>query len=373
MKQYIHKKKRVFVHAYLARNLGDDLFIYILCKRYPSVRFSVLADRSYQDMSREMPNLRVYCNDDRLVKRWDYFLKQVKHVDYGFWKMQIKFSDAVIHIGGSSFVQHSDDYHSFLECDRTLRRLSKRMYLIGSNFGPYTDDNYYHQYYQLFREYDGICFRDCSSYKMFEKLNNVRMAPDVVFQLRKGLDKGRESEKRVLISVIDLEWRGGKYSIREYMEPYEKLIQKAAEFYLEKGYIVDFVSFCEGQGDGRAIDRITGRMEKSDRIRKHCYHNNLKEILVLFSSTQIVIGTRFHSIILGWVYGKKVLPIVYDKKTQNVLDDLGYCNYLKLEELSSCNLADKLEKIHGLEDKMVNQLAGESEEQFWAVDDWLKG
>lgn len=365
--------KRVFVHAYLAGNLGDDLFVYLLCRRYPTVQFRVLADRSYCDAFREVPNLKVYCNDDKSIKRWDRFLERTRHTDHGFWKMQIKFSDAVIHIGGSSFVQHSDDYSASLESDRTLRRLGKRMYLIGSNFGPYTDDNYYRQYYQLFQEYDGICFRDHCSYKMFEKLNNVRMAPDVVFQLRKGLDKRRESEKKVLISVIDMEWRGGKYSIREYMEPYEELIQKAAEFYLEKGYIVDFVSFCEGQGDERAIDRITARMEKYGQIRKHCYHNNLKEILALFSSTQVVIGTRFHSIILGWVYGKKVLPIVYDKKTQNVLDDLGYCNYLKLEELSFCNPEDRLEKIHGLEDKVADQLARESEEQFWAVDDWLKG
>lgn len=337
------------------------------------MQFGVLADQSYRLTFREIPNLKVYCNEDRSVRRWDCFWKKTKHSEHGFWKMKVKLSDAVIHIGGSSFVQHSDDYSAFIESDRILRRLSKRMYLIGSNFGPYTDENYYNDYFQLFQKYEGICFRDRYSYHMFDKLNNVRWAPDVVFQLGRKRNKSQRTEKRVLISVIDLEWRNGKFPIAEYKESYERIIQKIAEYYLVEGYTIDFVSFCDGQGDKRAIDRITERMEKSDRIRKYCYYNNLKEILSLFSSTQIVIGTRFHSIILGWVYGKKVLPIVYDEKTQNVLDDLGYCNYLKLEELNSCDLINCLKRLQGLDNRVAERMFRESEGQFWAVDDWLKG
>ena len=34
--------KRVMIHAYLAGNLGDDLFVVMLCRRYPNIKFHIL-------------------------------------------------------------------------------------------------------------------------------------------------------------------------------------------------------------------------------------------------------------------------------------------------------------------------------------------
>lgn len=363
--------KRVFVHAYFAGNFGDDLFVYILCKRYPETRFCILTDSRYQYKRTfsDINNLKIYYYDDIKVKKWDSFWKRIKNADQGFWKMLLKISDATVHIGGSSFVQHFDDYSSFLEYDRTLRRLSRKMYLIGSNFGPYTDENYYHQYYELFRRYDGICFRDLHTYQLFKKLNNVRYAPDVVFNLECNESAG--SSRKVIISVINMEERNGKFSISQYTDLYEKIIQRIAEYYVEREYEVVFVSFCESQGDEKAINRIIERLEEREKVQVLFYHNKIKEVLQLFSEAQIVIGTRFHSIILGWLNKKKVLPIVYDEKTKNVLDDLNYNNYLNLEEMESCDLEDKLERIEELRDEVVDVLKNEAYMQFWALDKLL--
>ena len=151
----------------------------------------------------------------------------------------------------------------------------------------------------------------------------------------------------------------------------EKIIQRIAEYYVEREYEVVFVSFCESQGDEKAINRIIERLEEREKVQVLFYHNKIKEVLQLFSEAQIVIGTRFHSIILGWLNKKKVLPIVYDEKTKNVLDDLNYNNYLNLEEMESCDLEDKLERIEELRDEVVDVLKNEAYMQFWALDKLL--
>ena len=78
------------------------------------------------------------------------FGKKVFGIENGYWKMLLKLSDAVIHIGGSSFVQHYDDFTALYASDKEIRRLSKKLFLVGVNFGPYTDDAYYRKYYELF-------------------------------------------------------------------------------------------------------------------------------------------------------------------------------------------------------------------------------
>ena len=40
--------KKVFVYAYMAQNLGDDLMVRILCDRYPRVQFNLYADNFYK-------------------------------------------------------------------------------------------------------------------------------------------------------------------------------------------------------------------------------------------------------------------------------------------------------------------------------------
>ena len=65
---------------------------------------------------------------------------------------------------------------------------------------------------------------------------------------------------------------------------------------------------------------------KSERIavRTLYYWNNIQEVLTELASSNTVIGTRFHAVILGLLAGAEVLPIMYSNKTGYVLDDLGF-------------------------------------------------
>ena len=133
--------KRVMIHAYLAGNLGDDLFVAMLCIRYPNIKFHILADESYRRKFQCLKNCRVYSESGFLAQKINKLLQKAG-ISRGFWKLMVRGSKAVIHIGGSSFVQHYDDWSAFFGTDLYLAEKSKGLYLIGSNFGPFTDPNY---------------------------------------------------------------------------------------------------------------------------------------------------------------------------------------------------------------------------------------
>ena len=48
--------KIVAVDCYLSHNLGDDLFLFTLLKRYPNVMFNVNADCSYGYLTHDFNN-----------------------------------------------------------------------------------------------------------------------------------------------------------------------------------------------------------------------------------------------------------------------------------------------------------------------------
>lgn len=329
--------KHIYIHAFAAANLGDDLMMHILCTRYPKVRFRLYADNSYKARFKDLANLKVYSPSDSWVIRIDRILNKIKRTDRGFWKFLIKTSDATVHIGGSVFTQHETDYFPALNLDAQLARLSKKIYVIGANFGPYVDKKYECDYQSLFRGYEDICFRDQYSLRLHSLLPNVRFAPDVVFNY-KHIPSCKE-KKQVLISMIYLESRGGKYRISQYANGYYKFILHITRKYIALGYRIVFISFCSYQEDEKAIETVLNLLTEKELSKTSLlvYDQNLTDCVRAFAQSSLVIGTRFHSIILSWLCGKRVLPLVYDQKTLHTLQDNGVEEYLtldRLEELS---------------------------------------
>lgn len=364
--------KRVFIHAYAAGNLGDDLLIRILCERYPKTRFVICADSSYKKRYADLKNLRVFSPDDKLVRYTDRILKRIKHCDNGMWKLLLKSSCAAVHIGGSVFVQHQDDFTPAYHLDCQLRNLSRRLYVVGANFGPYTDENYYHLYKRLLSSYEGVCFRDKYSKKLFKDLPNVRYAPDVVFNYRQT--EKTATKKQVLFSVVYLDNRGGKYSISQYAEEYYNLMAGMAEQCIERDYTVKFVSFCRMQEDEKAVRIIIDRMDEKYKkaVSTFFYDMDEKECVSQFFESELVVGTRFHSIILGWLAEKRVLPVVYDRKTLHTLEDLGVEDYILLEDLEKIHAEEAVENLTGRDVMDVKELKNKAGLQFADLDRLLR-
>ena len=357
--------KKIFVYAYMAQNLGDDLMVRILCDRYPNAQFYLYSDKFYKTAFKDIKNLIIYSSEDKEVKFWNKALKHIKKTTNGFMERLMEKCDATVHIWGSVFIQHNDDYSAFLKADADLRKFSKKVYLIGSNFGPYKDKQYYLDYHQLLSTYDGVSFRDYYSYNKFKDIPHVVYAPDVVFNYQ--TDNSSNVEHRVLFSTISLAGRNDNFAIIQYWEVYRKFIQKLAKRYLELGYKITFLSFCEPQGDFYEINEIVKTHDFDcfkDKIEINNYNGNIEESISLIKESEIIVGTRSHSIILGWLFNKPVLPIVYDNKTLQVLKDMNLKNYASLEELEKVSIDDLIGNIEIVPSNQIAILKNSSKNHF---------
>lgn len=63
--------KRVLVCAYLAGNLGDDLLVTILCRRYPKVEFHMLAEERYKQRFAALSNAVIHTPGDAWCRKRD--------------------------------------------------------------------------------------------------------------------------------------------------------------------------------------------------------------------------------------------------------------------------------------------------------------
>lgn len=339
--------KKVIIYAYTKFNLGDDLFIKILCERYTDTEFIIYAPEKYKDGFKNIKNLKCY-NSESIINRSINFIFRKMNQSNFVERYLAKKCDAGVYIGGSLFIQ-GDDWKEYLEEYIKLKKIDNQpFYLLGANFGPYKDKDYYIEHKDLFSKYTDVCFREKYSYDMFKDLSNVRLADDIIFQYEKP---EVQEENCVTISVIKPSYRK---NLEVYDEVYYEKIKDISIDFVKKGMEVNLVSFCEEEGDVEAIEHINKLIPKEylDKINNNYYSLNIDETINLLAKSRFIIASRFHAMILGWVFNKPVLPIVYSSKMTNVINDVGFNGFytdfsnihnVTLEQVNNCIKENKID------------------------------
>ncbi|WP_284139018.1 polysaccharide pyruvyl transferase family protein [Virgibacillus sp. LDC-1] len=311
--------KKIMIYAYTQFNLGDDLFIKLLCERYPSVQFLLYAPKKYELLFKQCINLTVYPSDTPFEKGKRLLGRALK-LPFSKPIALSKRCDGIVQIGGSLFIQRVG-WKKELAMRRKMHIKEKPYYLLGANFGPYDDPAFYNAYKRLFAAYTDICFREEHSYRLFQALPNVRKADDIVFQLKP--ERIQSTTNNVFISVIKPSTRK---EFAAYDEPYYEKIRDIALALIQEGYQITLTSFCAFEGDEDAVKQILNLIPAAKRssISTHFYQHNMEETLHIIAQSCYVIATRFHAMILGWVYEKPVFPIVYSQKMIHVMEDAQY-------------------------------------------------
>lgn len=318
------KNKKLYVHAYCQLNLGDDLLIKILAERYPEQSFYVFCNPNKNRAIKSMPNTKVTSYFYWVIYSLLLRMHIIKHGYGNFFKR--KMSDAVVRIGGSIFMEIPGWRNDF--CPHFL---SKKIFYINCNFGPYKTEDYFRFVEKKISEAQDCCFRDFASYKLFVTNNNVRVAPDIGFLTK--IPDGNCEKKTIIVSVIEVEERG--------LWNYYKLIAEFCDQMIRDGYKVKLMSFCEHEGDVKAVNKICRLSELNNKLEMYNYQGDLDEAIRIFNSGNYVVASRFHALILGWKFCKKVFPIVYSDKQLNVMKDIGFeGHYMDLRNGNDYSVSD---------------------------------
>lgn len=357
---------RILLDLYLEKNLGDDLFLISILKRYPNHQFFIFTQLDYHQFEQDYPNLKLV----RLNKYFNYLVhktnKKIALMKRFVRKQQI---DALVSIGGSIFIEFPNWeklYQERINLWRYFDEQNKPIYVIGSNFGPYHSQGYLDAYQESFGLLTDICFRDQYSYDLFKQLPNVRLEADAVFDLE--VEVGKVTNKTIGISVIDLSTRD---SLRHLNDDYIQQLTGWIEGLTQSGYTITLMSFCKNEGDEVQIQRILDRLDNTDNIKTLLYDGDVTAFLNGFQQLEKVIATRFHSIVLSILYGKEIFAVNYSKKSDRLIEDNQLSiPKISIETIKELSFEDILNEVDQVQSITLLKQSGSL--QFEALDKWLK-
>ncbi len=357
--------KHVAIHAYPFGNVGDDLFILTLCERYPHVQFHLALQMEYANAFHDVPNLTLHTIDS-----WRSRIRTWIQKDSPFPRHTWQKIDATVYIGGSLFMEQFGWEKSFIQM-KLMQQTGKPFFIIGANFGPYRSTTFFETYEEFFKHVTSISFRDDFSYELFAHLENVRYAPDVIFNARKDLAvEHHPTEKNMLISVI---YPSVRKQLMNNDQRYFSHIARLVEDAVKRQYTVTLSAFCPYEKDDEAAAEIIKRVPEEMRkhVYTHVYDGDIEAVYDQFQQASIVVATRFHAMILGWIFQKNVFPITYSEKMEHVLEDIAYDgDYQPIERVNkqlSTHVYNQQPTTIDLQ-----HLAEQSERHFSALDQLLK-
>lgn len=358
--------KKIMIYAYTYFNLGDDLFIKILCERYQHTQFILYAPSEYKSSLKHLNNI-TFVNSQSIKYRGINFLFKLLKSSHVSQHLLAKSCDGVVEIGGSLFIQNNDWQYEFKKKKRSKLK-DKPFFLLGANFGPYDDPAFLTTHKDMFKQYTDICFRDQYSYDLFSKLDNVRLADDIVFTLDKEYQQ--TIEDMITISIIKPSIRA---SLSKYDAIYFNKISELIIHFIDNDYQVTLMSFCEYELDHEAIKTITNLIpvEYHDKIHDFYYKTNLDEALRLIAKSRFLIATRFHAMILGWLYDIPVFPIAYSSKMTQVMEDNYFTGaYTTIEDIHTVDPHYVLESFDTYKHDVSKQVKN-AQKQFLKLDVFL--
>lgn len=362
------RKKKVLVYGYKKLNLGDDLFFSILFKRYRDIKFIFPGAKEYKKVFKEYKNVKViypYSIVDLFLTLWDKIFNRNKT------PLLERLVDFKVLITGSGFAENT--------LGKFERSSDKKLFVISSNFGPYYTQEFLSEAKLYFKNCSDVCFRDNQSYNFFSELSNTRVAPDVVFDVQTYFSNLRDSEfiksinfdtqRYAVVSLISFKKRSKNQCLeKNYLEG----IKRISEHLISKELKIVFLSFCQAEGDCNAVNEII----KDEYIQKnschYIYNGNIKETLSIIKNSDSVIATRFHAMVLGLAMSKRTLPIVYDSKMTNVLNDLKIKNSFDTNSIASIAVEELEEWYNNTPAFDSVKTANEAKNQFKGLDSALE-
>lgn len=327
-------KNTVIVDGYWNTNLGDDLFLKILCDHYPNINFKIAVDKSNYNVFKNIKNLSpafVSTNiQSKIINKIEQKTGKIISSNFSRRNKIIKLIsefNTYIELGGSLFELPKKGMGADYSFRKVFRKNTNKYLILGSSFGPYYHQHQIDKYNMFFNSVDEVVFRDRESFDLFKKSKNKSLLPDFVFNLNKE-KYNIKNKNYVLFSVIN----PSKNKLN-----YKAFVERSIKDYSKRNIKVVLMSFCEGQGDLSYIYEIYNELDddiKNDVIIKS--HHDIEESVQLIANASSIVATRYHAMILAWIFEKPCFVISYHKKIRDAISTYNPSQkFVSLDEVCS--------------------------------------
>lgn len=360
-------RDRVFVSFYDRGNLGDDLLFLALVDRYPQTQFDFLEMGPGNGAFAHAPHAHSWS----IVRYADGVLRRLRvpwRVERWARRRLIRRSRYSVRIGGSLYME-SKFWRLDAELDTELLRSHEGAFFLNGNFGPWRSAEFLDRYTGIFTSAIDVTVRDRASLGQLAGIPSVRLAPDLIFSIPQPVIP--KEPDGVVISVIDLSHRADLAALQE---PYEAALAALIQDLVAAGEKVTLMSFCTYEGDEAAADRILDLVPEPVRTRvvTHYYRGDVDAALATIAGARAILATRFHAMVLGLAFGRRVCTITYSDKTAQALDDLGLDQQgWSVEEFVAASRGDVIHQLGQAGTTLEDSVARSAVQHFAILDELL--
>jgi colanic acid/amylovoran biosynthesis protein len=231
--------------------------------------------------------------------------------------------------------------------------LGKPTVLYAQSMGPFQNAFEKMLVAYVLRQMTLILLREDTSVKLLASMGvskNVERAIDSGFLLESARDIDIRTvhhipKNKLLIGVTVRSWLSGKAQ-----ENYEKSVAEALDMLIETAeahvVFIPQVTATKGDDDRITSSRVHGLMQHTEAttlIDDEPDHHHIKAI---YDKLDILLGTRFHSVIFSLTSYVPVVAIEYEHKTSGIMHDLKLDPWvIPIEAVTAPKLQELLKKL----------------------------
>lgn len=224
-------------------------------------------------------------------------------------------------------------------------------------------------------------YRDVPSRDVVDSLGvrtrDDRIYPDLVFGLSSGeLPAAADRDGRRPVVGIGLKGYEGSYSVPDPLhDTYERYLESLAVFVpwlLDHGYDVQLFVGDEDtfvMDDLRAVMQARLPADTEGRVTDGST-GSVHEFLEQLGTTDLVVATRFHSVLMSLLLGKPVVAISFHHKCSSLMSDMGLSEYCQdINQMNADALIAKFEALVRHADELEHTVGQRVEDARRALDE----
>jgi polysaccharide pyruvyl transferase WcaK-like protein len=196
----------------------------------------------------------------------------------------------------------------------------------------------------------------------FAPVEHDPVVPDLAFSLRATVDTAAEdAAARPVVAINPMTLYDGTpwpTTSREVYQRYVEAVAALVEWLLQRGYAVRLFTTMQ-RVDRSSVEDILLRLgdpslvEVVPPLGPEMQH--LSAVIEVLSAADFVVATRFHGILLGLNLAKPVLAISYQRKTRELMENMGQGAYVV--DAAHCTFDELAARFTALEENRSSAAA----------------